>query len=84
MKISNYKKKRNLKAASSKIGMNNCRSIVKIHDGYLHVEDEKEMFTLELGIKVYTGIRMILLEKIFYRILGYPSYDGDPLKSGTI
>ena len=31
--------------------MNNCRSIVKIHDGYLHVEDEKEMFTLELGLK---------------------------------
>lgn len=51
VKISNYKKKRNLKAASSKIGMNNCRSIVKIHDGYLHVEDEKEMFTLELGLK---------------------------------
>lgn len=51
VKLSNYKKKRNLKESSSKIGMKNCQSIVNVHDGFLHITDEKNLFTLELGLK---------------------------------
>ena len=50
IKILNDKKSRHFNTVSAGIGLKNCKSIMNVHQGYLKVQDEKENFSVEIGI----------------------------------